>query len=251
MFMPFPEITLPMTPNSPPRPGFRLHLPWLLLTVAGMSVFVALGRWQWQRAAEKRVIEAAFVAAASARATPLGAGSLGSLPRYSPIEATGQYDAAHSFLLDNVTEGGQAGYQIVTPLELTDGRWILVNRGWVPLVKRARSELPEVQQNLPAGVVTIRGLVDELPVPDWPLAAYRPPPAPIGRGSPASPKPPILGQRWAIPSSRDRSCWPRPNPADICAIGSRPVHHSHLIATSPTLCSGGAWPALSWASTCS
>jgi surfeit locus 1 family protein len=173
MFMPFPEITLPMTPNSPPRPGFRLHLPWLLLTVAGMSVFVALGRWQWQRAAEKRVIEAAFVAAASAPATPLGAGSLGSLPRYSPIEATGQYDAAHSFLLDNVTEGGQAGYQIVTPLELTDGRWILVNRGWVPLVKRARSELPEVQQNLPAGVVTIRGLVDELPVPG--LAAGRVP----------------------------------------------------------------------------
>lgn len=161
-----------MTPNSPPT-GFRLQLPWLLITVAGVSAFVALGRWQWHQAAKKRVLEASFIAMENTPATPLAERSLGDLPRYYPVEVTGRYDTAHQILLDNVIENGQAGYQVLTPLELTDGRWVLVNRGWLPLVKHARSELPEVQQDLSAGLLTIRGRVDELPVPG--LAAGRVP----------------------------------------------------------------------------
>lgn len=197
-----PEITLPMMPNSP-RPGFRLHLPWLLLTVAGVSVFVSLGRWQWHKAAEKRADEASFATTSHLPATMLEDRSLGNLPRYSPIEVTGRYDAAHQFLLDNVIEGGRAGYEVLTPLVLADGRWVLVNRGWLPLVKHARSELPEVQQDLPVGPVTIRGRVDELPVPglaagrvpatagsDWPRVTSFPQTADLGAalGQPVEPR---------------------------------------------------------------
>ena len=42
----------------------ELRGPWwaLLLTLAGVLLFGALGRWQWQRAAEKRALIAAFAA---------------------------------------------------------------------------------------------------------------------------------------------------------------------------------------------
>lgn len=155
------------------RLEFHLRLPWLLLTVAGVCLFVALGRWQWNRAGEKQRVETAFKASAAAGAQPLAGRSLGALPRYAQVEVSGRYDAAHQFLLDNMTQDGQAGYEVLTPLELGDGRWLLVNRGWVPLVRSGRSERPDVQRGLPAGLVTVQGRIDELPVAG--LAAGRAP----------------------------------------------------------------------------
>lgn len=146
------------------RLELRLPLPWLALTLTGICLFVALGRWQWHRAAEKRLIATSFAAAATVSGQPLAGRSLAGLPRYAEVEASGRFDAEHQFLLDNITRGGQAGYEVLTPLELEDGRWVLVNRGWVPLVRNGRSELPDVQHELPPGVVTVRGRVDELPV---------------------------------------------------------------------------------------
>jgi len=132
-----------------------------------MALFAALGRWQWQRAADKRQVETAF-AAASSVAQPLAGRPLAALPRYSPVEVLGTYDAEHQFLLDNITSGGQAGYEVLTPLALADGRWLLVNRGWLPLVNRSRAALPEVHGAVPDGLLTLHGLVDELPVTGLP-----------------------------------------------------------------------------------
>ena len=171
---------MPLTLRSE-RLELRLPLPWLLLTVAGVCVFVALGRWQWHRAAEKRLIEASFTATTAAAAQPLAGRPLSALPRYSQVEVSGRYDAAHQFLLDNITQAGQAGYEVLTPLELGEGRWLLVNRGWVPLVRSSRSELPDVQRDRPDGQVTLQGRVDELPVTG--LAAGRAP-ATAGQGWP-------------------------------------------------------------------
>ncbi len=49
---------------------------------------------------------------------------------------------AHQFLLDNMTHAGRAGYEVLTPLLLDDGRVLLVNRGWLPLPDGRRDELP-------------------------------------------------------------------------------------------------------------
>ncbi|HEX9472656.1 MAG TPA: SURF1 family protein [Steroidobacteraceae bacterium] len=148
---------------------------WMtVLALAGVLLFVQLGRWQWHRAAEKTALAAAFAAGTSAPALALGTRSTASLPRFAQVIVTGRYDPAHQFLLDNMSEGGQVGYQVLTPLRLEDGRWLLVNRGWVALPDGRRDRLPDVRM-LEPDAAQLRGRLDVLPVTG--LAAGRAPPA--------------------------------------------------------------------------
>jgi surfeit locus 1 family protein len=156
----------------------ELRSPWwaLLLTLAAVALFASLGRWQWHRAAEKRALLAAFTAGGG-RVEPLLGRVTTQLPRYQSVEVRGRYDTAHQFLLDNISRGPAAGYEVLTPLQLADGRWLLVNRGWLPLVDGARARLPNV--DFAAGSErTLRGRLDELPVTG--IAAGRQPPARAG-----------------------------------------------------------------------
>lgn len=147
---------------------------WVLtvLTVAAVTAFVLLGRWQWHRAAYKRGLEAAFEAG-NASPQPLGDRTAGQLPRYAQVRVRGRYDDTHQFLLENMSHDGQPGYEVLTPLLLADGRTLLVNRGWVPLT-RSRSELPDVSIAA-AEAVAPAGRLDALPVPG--IALGRQPPA--------------------------------------------------------------------------
>lgn len=131
------------------------------LTVLLLAVFISLGRWQWGRAEQKEALARGFAAGAE-QAQPLGALSTATLPRYAVVSVTGEWDAARQFLLDNRTRDGRAGYEVLTPLRLADGRWLLVNRGWLPFEGR-RDRLPEVSTGLAPGAVTLRGRLDELP----------------------------------------------------------------------------------------
>ncbi|MFM2289877.1 MAG: hypothetical protein RL684_3020 [Pseudomonadota bacterium] len=159
-------------PSLPLTRRRRLALPPLgvLLTLAGIALFVPLGRWQWHRAAEKRAIAADFAAGMASAATPLGTRSTASLQRYAALTVSGRYDATRQFLLDNVIVEGHVGYEVLTPLQLDDGRWLLVNRGWVALPGGSRSVLPRI--GLPEGAArTLHGRIDDLPAPA--LAAGR------------------------------------------------------------------------------
>lgn len=155
------------------RRELRLSLPWLALAALGVALFASLGRWQWHRAAEKRQLQQEFASALTHR-QPLGSHRTAELPRYSQVEVRGRYDGAHQFLLDNRTQDGQAGYEVLTPLQLTDGRWLLVNRGWVPLVGRQRTVLPDVALHDVPEERPVVGLLDDFPVAG--LAAGRVPP---------------------------------------------------------------------------
>ena len=59
------------------------------------------------------------------------------------ISVAGRWDAARQFLLDNRTRDGRAGYEVLTPLQLDDGRWLIVNRGWVSF-SGYRERLPDI-----------------------------------------------------------------------------------------------------------
>jgi surfeit locus 1 family protein len=147
------------------------------LAVLAISVFCLLGRWQWQRATQKAAQLAAFAAASALPATELGGRVLDAVPRFTQIEVGGRFDGQHQFLLDNMTRDGQAGYEILTPMQLTDGRWLLVNRGWLPLRDGARERMPDI--DLPASSkaaadTKLRGRVDELPAAG--IASGRAPP---------------------------------------------------------------------------
>ncbi|MGH8255141.1 MAG: SURF1 family protein [Steroidobacteraceae bacterium] len=134
-----------------------------LLTVAGVVLFILLGRWQWHRAAEKRALYAQFAVGAAAP-VDLGARPLATVARYTQLRLQGRYDRAHQFVLDNMSDQDRPGYEVLTPLALTDGRTVMVNRGWVPQTQSGRG-LPDVQ--LPAaaaGIQTVIGRIDNLPV---------------------------------------------------------------------------------------
>ena len=101
---------------------------------------------------------------------------MGSLARYSRIEVSGRYQGQRQFLLDNISRDGRAGFEVLTPMRLDDGRTLLVNRGRVPLRDGERVQLPEVLLDTAVPAESrISGRIDELPTAG--LALGRAPPA--------------------------------------------------------------------------
>jgi surfeit locus 1 family protein len=131
------------------------------VTLVLIALLVSLGKWQLDRAEQKRALYDAFDKGTDAtrviglRTPPV--------PRYQHVEARGSYDEAHQILIDNMTDAaGHAGYFVVTPLELEDGGWLLVNRGWVPL-GASRAVVPVT--TVAGDVRVVRGRADHLPTP--------------------------------------------------------------------------------------
>src|SRR5262245_45833771 len=109
-----------------------------LLAAAGCAAGIALGNWQSGRADEKRA------AAAGVQRT----------------ELKGSFHG-FSVFLDNKTYRGRAGYQVVQALRASDGKNVLVNRGWIAAGPR-RDQLPQV--TTPPGEVALEGVrLDHLP----------------------------------------------------------------------------------------
>ena len=77
--------------------------------------------------------------------------------RYRPVAVEGTFDAARQILIDNKVEDGRAGYHVVTPLLLADGRAVLVDRGWIA-AGETRAQLPQAAP--PAGPLTVQGRVN-------------------------------------------------------------------------------------------
>ncbi|MGH8221294.1 MAG: SURF1 family protein [Steroidobacteraceae bacterium] len=136
---------------------------WVMtaLTIALCVAFVQLGRWQWHKAEWRQAEWNAFARGAD-RAVALGSRGTAAVPRFQRVVAAGRFDPAHQFLLDNRIENGDAGYEVLTPLTLDDGRVLLVDRGWVPFTGY-RSRLPDVRLQA-SGPVRLTGRIDELPV---------------------------------------------------------------------------------------
>ena len=176
------------------------------ITVVLLVLFISLGRWQWGRAEFKQQLVTEFARNAE-RVLVLDDGATASLPRYARIEVTGIWDETRQFLLDNRTRDGRAGFEVLTPLQLADGRWLLVNRGWVPF-SGYRDQLPEV--SLPRSArdgaarqeVRVRGTLDDLPTAG--LAGGRAAPALAGAWPrvTAFPQPPELAASLGVDSTR-------------------------------------------------
>lgn len=101
---------------------------------------INLGLWQLRRLDERRAFNATVEARYDAPPVPLG--SLlpdGDAPEdlvgieWRPVTARGVFDPAGEIKIVNRSQHGVAGSFSVTPLELDDGRVLLVNRGFVPL----------------------------------------------------------------------------------------------------------------------
>ena len=145
-----------MRTSLAPRP--RAFLWPTLATIAFVALCVTAGGWQRGRLHEKEALAAALAAAdrTPPAVLPTVASDWEAL-RYRHVIARGRFDAQDQFLLDNRVHEGRVGYDVVTPLALADGAWVLVDRGFVD-VGRDRRVLPDVPP--PAGDVAVEGRVE-------------------------------------------------------------------------------------------
>jgi surfeit locus 1 family protein len=118
-----------------PPPGFRFRPPWwgVVLAAAGCAAGILLGNWQTGRAEQKRTAAATV----------------------EMLSLRGDFDVKRTVLLDNKLHRGRPGYHVVQPLRLSDGRNVLVDRGWIA-AGATREALPEVRT--PAGAVEVSGV---------------------------------------------------------------------------------------------
>lgn len=129
-----------------------------LAVAALLPLLLGLGVWQLERAAYKRALVEAHAQRSADR-------PVNSLPlvveaaawRYRRAEFAGHLDTGRALLLDNRTHRGMAGYHLLLPLRLDDGRTLLVNLGWAPL-GLDRDHLPPVPTR--DGPLVVRGLLD-------------------------------------------------------------------------------------------
>jgi len=137
---------------------FRPALWPTLATLILLPFLAGLGVWQLHRADWKQALVDTH--AAHIREPVVAFRSL--LPvtgdsEYRRVTVDGHYDLDHQLLLDNRVEQGIAGYHVLTPLRLDDGRTtVLVNRGWVP-VGASRAVLPALDG--PTGTVRLSAQV--------------------------------------------------------------------------------------------
>lgn len=141
----------------------------VMTVLLALAILLSLGTWQMQRLAWKEGLLADI--AERRAATPVDAIEIDRLARagedvdYRAMTATGIYanDKERHFF---ATYEGRTGYYIYTPLQLADGRYLLVNRGFVPFENKE----PETRkQGQLTGEQTVRGLArsELLQKPSW------------------------------------------------------------------------------------
>jgi len=147
-----------MRPLPPPAHRYRPRLLPTVATVAGIALFVTAGQWQRGRMEQKEALRKQFDAASAAvpAALPPDPADWAAW-RYRSVAADGTFDGSRQILIDNKVEAGRAGYHVVTPLLLADGRAVLVDRGWIA-AGETRTQLPI--STPPAGAVTVHGRVN-------------------------------------------------------------------------------------------
>ncbi len=140
----------------------RLWVRWALLIVfvAALGVaFVNLGDWQLDRLDQRRARNATTVSNEQAPIQPASevfVRPIGEADQWKKATATGTFDAEHQFVIRYRNNGGEEGYQVVTPLR-TDFSTLLVDRGFVP--RQRDVPIPSTAPAPPAGTVTVEGYV--------------------------------------------------------------------------------------------
>lgn len=135
--------------------------------LAAFAILVWLGTWQLERRAWKEGLIAERAAALSAPPVPLPAADarLHELA-YRRVAVTGRFRHEAEILLANrtlVASGAQmarTGFHVITPLVRADGSAILVDRGFIPLDRKAPATRAAGQVE---GEVTVEGLLVEPP----------------------------------------------------------------------------------------
>jgi len=145
--------------------AFKFRLRWwgLLLAAIGCASGVALGNWQWGRAAERRANFSQIEAAVQAPAIEWPHGPIEAAPLVRRrVAVTGEFLPRHTVLLDYRLHRGRPGFYVVQPLRVAgSGAHVLMLRGWIAAPAK-RDRLPQIVT--PVGTQRIEGIaLDRLP----------------------------------------------------------------------------------------
>jgi surfeit locus 1 family protein len=127
-----------------------------------LPILIGLGMWQLDRAAQKRDRQVVYDQAAGSAEFRLD-GALADPARFEHrmVEVEGRFETSHTWLLDNRTYKGGAGYHVLSPFCLSSGGGcLIINRGWVP-VGPDRRVLPAIET--PEEAITLGGRIKLLP----------------------------------------------------------------------------------------
>lgn len=142
----------------------RGNLRWWIATVmggVGVCLGVALGCWQLDRAAQKTELFESMQARSAAPVLDAGAvreslsqgEDVWSALLHRPVQLQGRWLAEHTVYLDNRQMNGRTGFYVFTPLQLSQGDVVLVQRGWLARNFQDRTALPPLET--PSGPVQV------------------------------------------------------------------------------------------------
>jgi cytochrome oxidase assembly protein ShyY1 len=131
---------------------------YLAVAVVFAVVCVLLSNWQVSRLEEKKIENSRVVDNYENDPIPL----VDALPspeswrddlEWTPVEMTGSYLEDEQVLVRNRPRNGQPGFEVLTPLQLSDGSVFVVDRGWLPTGNA--QDLPDLVPAPPTGDVTV------------------------------------------------------------------------------------------------
>jgi len=122
-----------------------------------MALLLGLGTWQIERLQWKEGLIAERQAAVTAPPAPLPATLAAARGlEFHRLRAVGSFLNDHELYLHATNAAGDAGYQVVTPLRVPGGAFLLVDRGFVPAERKApQSRLAGERE----GEVSVTGLL--------------------------------------------------------------------------------------------
>lgn len=144
-----------------PRHKAKAHkFPWgvIVIYLICLGILLGLGTWQVKRLFWKEALLASI--AENMKAPPISVAAMENILKqtgsveYRPVTVTGTFmhQGERHFL---ATFKGEAGFYVYTPLQMENGRFVLINRGFVPYDRKNAQTRQEGQLD---GPVTINGL---------------------------------------------------------------------------------------------
>lgn len=134
----------------------------VLLTVAGVLLFVHLGQWQLHRADEKEALLRRYAAAAQQPLREFAAvADAPPADAFARVRVSGQYLADRVYLLDNPKHDQRGGVEVFVPFRVQGKeRLLLVDLGFLP--GNGTDQAPQLPP-LPSGVLELTGLYQPPP----------------------------------------------------------------------------------------
>jgi len=148
---------------------FLLKPRWILshiFIIVVVVTMVNLGFWQLVRLDERKTQNAEVTVAMREPEVPITSllsDGTASTPdqidaaTYRAVFLSGTYRVDEQVLINNRTNDGAPGFWVVTPLVLSDGTAVAINRGWIPFTYTADGPWGDFAP--PEGTVSVRGLI--------------------------------------------------------------------------------------------